>query len=120
MATLRQAVPVARQRNTPVFRMLSLVVLVASLGLELLPSVFGECIAVAPGECAGRVFCLEPLQGGAEGGSQHVELVDFPVLLPGASGLFPAAQERRRGDDAADPAPDGFHATIDHPPQLPL
>jgi len=95
-------------------------VLVTSLALEILPCAFVECIAVTPGEHSGHAFCLEPLQAADENDSFHEAQIDFPVLLPGAPGLFPSLEARWHYQFAVAFTPDEFPTTIDHPPQLSL
>jgi hypothetical protein len=97
-----------------------MVVLVASLGLEVLPCAFVECVAVAPGGQGAGAFCLEPLQTCDAEDSLDGVLFDFPFLLPGGGCLFPSTEAQWHLPDAAAFAPDGFHAAIEHPPQLSL
>jgi hypothetical protein len=108
-----------RCRLCPVLRALGAVVLIASLGLEILPWGFVECAPAIPGEQGDRAFSIEPLQVCDHGDSFVGVLFDLPVLLPGAPCLFPSPQALPFVQQAAPFVPDGFRPAIDHPPQLP-
>jgi hypothetical protein len=94
------------------------VVLVAAMGMEILPSGIAECAPAVPGGEPGRTFCIEPLQVCDHGDSFVGVLFDLPVLLPGAPCLLPSTETLRLALQAAAFVPDGFHPAIDHPPQL--
>lgn len=108
---------VARLQNGPAFRVLAMVVLVLSLGIEVLSCTFVERVAIVPVERSASGFCLEALQAGDDHDTFGV-LFDVPVLLQGASCLLAAPAERQYLLQLAAFAPDGFHGAIDHPPQF--
>jgi hypothetical protein len=104
-------------RRSPVFRALSVVVLVVSLGIEVLSCSFVESVAPVSAERSGRPVCPEPLLVCDNHDSFGV-LFDVPALLPWAPCLVTSPAERRSLQQAGDFAPDGFHGAIDHPPQF--
>lgn len=104
-------------RRCTVFRVLSMVVLVVSLGIEVLSCSFVECVALAPAERSGYAFCLEPLQVCEDIDTFEV-LFDLPVLTQEAPCLLASPAERRYLQNVVAFTPDGFHGTIDHPPQF--
>ncbi len=93
-----------------------MVVLILSLGIEVLSCTFVECVTVAPTEQCGGAFSLESLQVCDDHDTIGV-LFDVPVNLPGAPCLLASVAPRRYLQYAAAFAPDGFRGTIDHPPQ---
>jgi hypothetical protein len=104
-------------RRSPVFRALSLVVLVVSLGIEILSCSFVECVARTPAERSGRAICSEPLQV-CDDLDTYSALFDLPVLLPWAPCLVASPAARLYPRQGVAFAPDGFHGAIDHPPQF--
>jgi hypothetical protein len=93
-------------------------VLVALLGLEILPWGFVECAPAVPGEQSERAFSIEPLQVCDHGDSFVGVLFDLPVLLPGAPCLLPSTAALPLVQQVSAFVPDGFRPAIDHPPQL--
>ena len=114
-----QGVRFACFRFRPVLRAVVSVVLVALLGMEILPWGFVECVPAIPGEQRERTFSIEPLQVCDHGDSFTGVLSDFPVLLPGAPCLIPVPESLPLVQLAGAFVPDGFKPAIDHPPQLP-
>lgn len=110
---------VPRFRMRPAVRILIAALLVGTLGLEILPWGYVECVPAAPGEKSGRAFRIEPLQVCDHGDTFLGVLFDLPVLLPGAPCLYPSPELARLFPEPAAFAPDGFLPAIDHPPQLP-
>ena len=106
------------RRLCPVLRTFVSVVLVALLGMEILPWGFVECMPVIPGEQGERTFSIEPLQVCDQGDTFVGVLFDFPVLLPGAPWLLPSTEALPVIQQVAALVPDGFRPAIDHPPQL--
>lgn len=102
----------------PLLRAIVAVVLVASLGLEILPWGFIECEPAVPGGKSEHAFRIEPLQVCDHGDSFVGVLFDLPVLLPGAPCLLPSSETLPLVQRAAAFAPDGYRPSIDHPPQL--
>lgn len=105
-------------RCGPVLRVLFAVLLIGSLGLEILPWGFVECVPAVPGEQGERTCIISPLQVCDHGDLFLGVLFDLPVLLPGDPGLFPPPEVVRLFPEAAVFVPDGFPPAIDHPPQL--
>lgn len=102
----------------PALRAFVSVIMVAALGLQILP---WGCVAFAPllpGEDRELACVIEPLQVCDDGDSLLGDLSELPVLLPGGPCLFPATATLPLGQQAAAFVPDGFHPAIDHPPQL--
>lgn len=94
------------------------VVLVALLGLEILPWGLVECAPSSPGGTSDLSFRIEPLQVCDSGDSFLSILFDVPVLLPGAPCLFPSTESLPNIQQVAAFVPDGYLPAIDHPPQL--
>jgi hypothetical protein len=117
MATPSKRIVVPLLRRSPAFRFLSMVVLVMSLGIEVLSCTFVECVAIAPAEREGRTCRLEPLELCDDPGSFGV-LFDVPVVLPGVLCLAESPIARRCLQSAVAFVPDEFHGAIDHPPQI--
>lgn len=99
----------------PAFRVLAMVVLVLSLGIEVLSCTFVECAAIASAERNGGALCLESLQVCNDRDTFGV-LFDVPVILTGALCLLASPAKRRYLQHAAACVPDGFRGAIDHPP----
>lgn len=107
------------RRLRPVLRALIAFVLVAFLGLEILPLGFVEFLPAPPGGPGERTACLEPLQVCDCGDTFLGVLSDLPVLLPGAFCLLPSSAALPVVQEAVAFVPDGYRPAIDHPPQLP-
>ena len=105
-------------RLCPTLRVFASILLVAALGMEILPWGFVECAPAVPGGQSERTFCIEPLHVCDHGDSFVGVLFDLPVLLPGAPCLFPSAETLPVVQLAASFVPDEFLPSIDHPPQL--
>jgi len=105
-------------RLFPALRAFVSIVLVALLGMELLPWGFVESLPAVPGGQSERTFCIEPLQVCDNGDSFLGVLFDLPVLLPGAPCLFPSTEALPLVQQTVAFVPEGFHPAIDHPPQL--
>ncbi|MHB8893606.1 MAG: hypothetical protein ACYC99_00300 [Candidatus Geothermincolia bacterium] len=101
-----------------ILRVFVSVVLVVALGMEILPWGFVERAPAVPCGQPERTFCIEPLQVCNHGDSFAGVLSNFPVLLPGVHSLLLSTETLRLVQQAAAFVPDGFHAAIDHPPQL--
>lgn len=120
MVTPAEKYAVSVFRRSPTFRALAMVVLVVSFGLEILSCAFVECVAAAPTERNGRDACLESLQVCDDHNSSFNVLFDKPVFLLGTPCLFLSPAVWWYSQNTPTFAPDGFPATIDHPPQLSL
>ena len=105
-------------RLRPILRICVSFLLVAVLGMEVLPGGFVECVPAIPGEQSERAINIEPLQVCDHGDSFLGVLFDLPVLLPGAPCLFPSTAALPLVQQAVAFVPDGFLPAIDHPPQL--
>ena len=102
----------------PFLRAFVSVVLIASLGFEILPWGLVECKPAIPGGKSEHAFRIEPLQVCDHGDSFVGVLFDLPALLPGAPSLFPSTEALPLVQQAVAFVPDGFLPAIDHPPQL--
>jgi len=107
-----------RCRTCSALRAMVPVVLIALLGMGMLPCGFVECVPAVPGGPLERTLCIEPLQVCDHGDSFVGVLFDLPVLLPGAPCLFPPPEGLPSVQQAAAFVPEGFRPAIDHPPQL--
>lgn len=109
---------VCRFSRCTVFRVLVTAFLIGTLGLEILPWGFVECVPAVPGGQSGRTFSIEPLQVCDHGNSFLGVLFDLPVLLPGGPCVFPSPEVTRFLPEAVVLLPDGYLPAIDHPPQI--
>ena len=100
-----------------VLRALVSVVLLASLGIEILPFGFVECAPVVSGAQQQRTVSIEPLQVCDHGDTFLGVLFDLPVLLPGGLCLHPSSERLPLVRSAAVCIPDGFAPSIDRPPR---
>ena len=107
-----------RCRLCPVLRALVSVVLVTLLGLQILPWGCVECAPAFPGAEREQACTIEPLQVCDGGDSLLGDMFDLPLLLPGAPCIIPSTEALPLLQQAAGFVPDGFHPSIDHPPQL--
>jgi len=115
-SSIRHAVPLFR--HSPAFRALALVVLVASLGIEALSCTFVESTAAAPAGGSGFASRVEPPQVCDGRGPFNDVLFDIPVVVPVTCSLSPSPAAWRHLPRAMVFSLNGFHAPIDHPPQL--
>jgi hypothetical protein len=102
----------------PSLRTFVAVLLVALVGIGILPFGFVECLPSTPDELRERSLRIETLQVCDDGDSLIGVLFDLPVLLPGTPHLQPSAGTLLLVRQAMAFVPDGFHPSIDHPPQL--
>lgn len=107
-----------RIRPSSRLRVVISIVLLALLGMEILPLGVVECVPAAPGGAVERTLSIEPLQVCGHGDTFAGVLFDLPVLLPGALCLLPSTETLPLIQLAVAFAPDGFRPAIDHPPQL--
>jgi len=107
-----------RRRSRSALRVVVSVVLIASLGMKVLPWGFVEYTPAVPGGHAERALRVEPLQVCDHGDSFVGVPFDLPVLPPGAPCLLPPPEALPLVQQAAALVPDGFSPAIDHPPQL--
>lgn len=104
-------------RRSPAFRVLSMTVLVLSLGIEVLSCTFVESVAISPAKRSGRAITIETLQL-CDNHYSLGALFDVPVILSGALCLEASPVARLYYQQVAAFVPDGFHRAIDHPPQF--
>lgn len=109
----------SRLRLRSVYRVVIAIVLVASFGMEIVPCGLVESVPIIAGEQDGCMLRLEQLQVCDRGDAFRGALIDLPVLLPGAPGIFPSPAVRRHVPEVAASAADGFRPAIDRPPRHP-
>lgn len=118
MAYLSKGRCTFRFRPSSTLRAFVSVILIALLGMEILPWGFVECVPAVTGGPIERTFSIEPLQVCDHGDSFVGVLFDLPVLLPEALCLLPSTVALPLVRQAVAFVPDGFRPAIDHPPQL--
>jgi len=108
---------VSHLQHGSVFRVLAMVVLVLSLGMEVFSCTFVVSVASAPAEQSRGAFFLESLQV-CDDHDTFGALFDMPVIIPGVPCLPASPAGRRNLQRTAAFAPEGFRGAIDHPPQF--
>lgn len=108
----------SRFRPSSTLRTFVSIILIALLGMEILPWGFVEGVPAVPGGPIERTLGIEPLQVCDHGDSFVGVLFDLPVLLLGALCLLPSTEALSLVQQGVAFVTDGFHPAIDHPPQL--